>query len=112
MKNHIRAGSTVNYTNATGADIKAGDKVEMGLIRGIAIADIDNGASGEVSLSGVYRLTKKTATDVIAQGDILVDDSGAKKISAGTTIVDAVIIGRAMAASNSATTTVDVKLGL
>ena len=112
MKNQIDAGLTVNYTNATGADIKAGAVVPMGLLCGIAIVDIDNGASGEVSLSGTYRLAKKTATDAILQGDILVADSGPKKISAGTTIVDAVVIGRAMAASNSATTTVDVKLGL
>ena len=111
MINQVSSGAVVNYTNATGSDIAAGALVTMGKICGIAIVDIANEASGAVSLEGVFTLTKKTATDVIAQGTVLINNSGVVAASAGTTL-DAVIVGRAAAASSSAVTTVDVKLGL
>lgn len=111
MLNQVHSGAVVNYTNATGSDIAAGALVTMGKICGIAINDIANGASGAVSLEGVFRLTKKTAADAIALGTILINNSGVTAASAGTTL-DAVIVGRAAATSISGATTVDVKLGL
>ena len=112
MLNQIDAGAVVSYTNATGSDIASGDVVILGLMCGIAIVDIANTAAGNVSITGNYELTKKTATDVVALGDILVEDSGVKVITAGTTIVDGVIIGRATAASAATDANVDCKLGL
>lgn len=111
MINQIDSGVVVSYTNATGSDIAAGAVVVMGKMCGIAIVDIANGATGNVSIKGKYKLTKKTATDVIAQGTVLVYDAGVEAASAASTL-DAVIVGHAGAASSSASTTVDAILGL
>jgi len=112
MKNQIDAGAVISYTNATGSDIASGDVVVLGLMCGIAIVDIADGATGNVSIEGNFDLIKKTAADVIALGDILVADDGVKVITAGTTIVDGVIIGRATEASATTVETVSCKLGL
>lgn len=112
MKNQLNSGAVVKYTNATGTDISAGDVVLMGRIAGVAIVDITNGGVGNVALKGVYRLAKKTATDVIAQGALLRDDTGIVVASAAADIFAITVVGRAVAASNSATATVDVALGL
>ena len=112
MLNQIDAGAVISYTNATGSDIASGDVVVLGLMCGIAIVDIANTATGNVSIAGNFELTKKTATDVIALGGILVEDSGVKAITAGTTIVDAVIIGRVTEATANGDLTVACKLGL
>jgi predicted RecA/RadA family phage recombinase len=99
------------YPNSTGSTITAGSVIAIGKICGIAINDIPNLTSGAVSLKGCYRLTKKTGTDVIAQGTVLVYDAGVEAATAASTL-DAVIVGRAAAASSSASTTVDAILGL
>jgi len=112
MLNQIDSGAVISYTNATGTAIVAGDVVVLGLMCGIAIVDIADGASGNVSITGQYNLTKKTLTDVVAMGDILVADDGVKVITAGTTIVDAVIIGRATEASAATDAEIACKLGL
>jgi len=111
MKNQIDSGVVVSYTNGTGNDIAAGALVIMGKMAGVAVNDIANGATGAVSVKGKYQLTKKTATDVITQGTVLVYDSGVEAASAGTTLT-AVVVGHAAAASSSAVATVDVILGL
>ena len=112
MKNQVDSGSVVSYTNATGSAISAGDVVIMGKMAGIAINDIANGATGMVSIAGRYTVTKKAATDVVAQGAILIDNSGIVVASAGTNLVNVCVVGRAAAASSSGVATVDVKLGL
>ena len=109
--NQINEGTIVSYTNATGSDIAANAVVVMGKMVGIALNDIANGASGAVAVKGSFQVSKKTATDVIAQGTVLVYDSGVEAASAGTTL-DGVVVGHAAAASSSAVTTVDVILGL
>ena len=112
MKNQVDSGSVVSYSNATGSTILAGAVVVMGKMAGIAINDIPNNTVGMVSIAGRYTLTKKTATDVIAQGAVIIDNSGIVVASAGTDLVNVVLVGRAAAASSSAVATVDVKLGL
>lgn len=112
MKNQVNSGQVIAYANASGDTIAAGSVVVMGKMCGVAIANILNNTSGPVAISGVYTLTKKTLTDVVAQGDVIVDATGPVVISAATTIDAAILIGRAVTASNSATATVNVKLGL
>jgi len=111
MINQVNSGEVIMYTNSTGSTITAGTVIAIGKICGIAINDIANLATGAVSLKGCYTLTKKTATDVIPQGTVLVYDSGVEAASAASTL-DAVIVGHAAAASSSASTTVDAILGL
>lgn len=112
MAKRIKDGIEITWKNGTSANVTAGTVVVAGLMCGVAAEDIADGESGKIFISGVYEEDKKTATDPIAQGDVLVEDTGIKKISAGTTLVDAVVVGRAAEASNSATTTVKFKLGL
>lgn len=112
MKNQVDSGVVVEYTNATGSTISAGAIVVMGKMAGIAINDIANLATGLVSMQGRYTVSKKVSTDEVEQGDILIDNSGVVVMSAGTDIVGVVVLGRAANASDSATSTVDVSLGL
>jgi predicted RecA/RadA family phage recombinase len=111
MKNQVNSGEVVVYTNATGSDIVAGQVVVMGKMCGIAVNDIANTESGAVSLKGTYTLTKKTASDVIGQGDVLVYDAGVEGASAASTL-DAVIVGHAAAASSAGATVVNAILGM
>ena len=111
MENKVSNGSTINYTNS-GSAISSGDVVVMGNFCGVAVTDIATGATGAVAIEGVYTLTKKTLTDTVAIGDMIKDDTGPVVVSAATDLVGADIIGRAVSVSNSATATVDVKLGL
>ena len=111
MINQIDSGATIVYANASGSTISAGDIVVFGKMIGIAVADILNGAEGVLSVDGKYQLTKKTATDELAQGTVLVYDSGVKAATAASTL-DAVIVGRVAGASANGDTTVDTILGL
>lgn len=111
MINQVNSGEVVMYSNS-GSAISAGDIVVMGKICGIAINDIPATTGvGAVAIKGCFRLTKKTASDVIAQGTVLVYDSGVEAASAASTL-DAVIVGHAAAAAGTASTTVDAILGL
>ena len=112
MDNRVQDGNVITYANATGSAISSGDVVVMGNFCGVAVTDIANGASGSVAIEGVYQLTKKTLTEVVALGDIIADDSGPVVVASATDLVVASIIGRAVGASSSATATVNVKLGL
>ena len=112
MINKVSDGLTINYTN-TGSAISAGDVVVMGNFCGVAITDIAASTGvGAVAITGVYTLTKKTIGVDVAIGDIIADDSGPVVVTAGDDLVAANIIGRAVSLSGTATTTVDVKLGL
>lgn len=110
MINIINDGDVIQYANATGSKINSGDLVPIGKFCGVAITDIENGATGSVSVKGQFVLNKKTKTDVIAVGDQLVYDSGVKVISAATTL-PIVRVGYAVKASAATEETVDVLLG-
>lgn len=112
MKNYIQEGNVIEYTNGTGSDISSGDVVPIGKFCGVAVVDIPNGATGAVSIEGVFDLTKKTSTDTMAVGDAIGYDSGVVKVagSVGVTIGKDVMVGYAIQASSSASSTVRVKL--
>jgi predicted RecA/RadA family phage recombinase len=108
----INDGLEVLYANGTGSDITQNSVVVMGKMCGIAAENIANGSSGRVYVKGCYTVAKKTTTDVIAQGDILIDDTGIKVVTAGTDITQVAVLGRASLAANSVATTVQAILGL
>jgi len=74
MDNFIADGVRLNYTNSTGSDISAGDVVVFGSILGIAVADIDNGDTGVLQVSGVFNLTA-LSTDTFTVGQLVYWDT-------------------------------------
>lgn len=113
MDNKLTEGTTLIIT--AGADIAAGEIVNLGTgLAGVAVAAIASGAKGVVELTGVFRIPKKTAVTAIAVGTPLTYDTKAVEVvtvnSATTTAQLADVCGYAVAASGSASTTVDMKL--
>ena len=72
--NYNGAGGVVNYT--AGADIAAGDVVVLKHCIGVAIADIANGATGAVAISGRWTVPKVSGA-VFVVGEKLIWDSSA-----------------------------------
>lgn len=79
MKNFVRRGHVLNYTNASGATIASGTIVIVGSLAGVAVADIADEAAGELNLKGVYALPK--ATGAVTQGAKLYYDSTNKVLT-------------------------------
>ena len=102
MNNTVCDGNIIEYTNSTGSKINSGAVVVMGKFCGVAA----------VAVEGVFDLPKKTTTDTMAVGDALSYNSGVVKVagSTGITIGKDVIVGYAVQASSSASTTVRAKL--
>lgn len=75
MKNGIRSGQTMTWTNGTAADVKSGDVVVVGSLVGVAVADIAVGETGELGLTGVKSLPK--AGVALAQGAVVYWDGAA-----------------------------------
>lgn len=102
---YVQRGESLDYQNATSSPIEAGDIITLGTRIGIAGCDIPAGETGSVEVTGVFLIPKKTATDVIAQGDALYYSSGATKDNSG-----GIVIGYAAAASAKDEKTVAAKL--
>ncbi|MHC8493428.1 capsid cement protein [Thalassospira sp. SM2505] len=76
MKNFVQHGATMHWTNGTGSDVSSGDVVVVGNQVFIAITDIADGSSGDLSSEGVYTVPK-TAGAAITQGDAAIYDVSA-----------------------------------
>lgn len=76
MDNKVDNGSTVNYTNSSGATIASGAVVAMGHCLGIAVGDIADGETGAVAIEGKFTVPKVAAA-VFAVGEKLVWDASA-----------------------------------
>jgi predicted RecA/RadA family phage recombinase len=72
--NFVQDGDVLEYT--AGADTVSGQVVRVGQTLGVALADIANGATGPVKITGVFTVPKVSAA-VIAQGERLVWDASA-----------------------------------
>lgn len=105
MINRISDGHSVLYTAS--ADIESGAVVPLVTMCGIAATDIANGASGTVSLEGVYTVPKTTG-EVWAIGTALylVVATGALTSTASTNIP----FGTAHAAAVSGATSGQARL--
>lgn len=68
-------GDTVRYT-PSGADIAAGEWVDLGHCLGVAIADIADGEEGVLAIEGVF-LAPKVSAAVFAVGEKLIWDTSA-----------------------------------
>lgn len=80
---YVQPGKVLQYANASGSTIAAGDVVVIGKILGVALVSIANGATGSVAVEGVFTLPKVT-TAVIPQGSHLIWDVSATKFDVGT----------------------------
>lgn len=107
-KTHVQEGKIMTWTNGTGSAVAAGDVVVVGLLVGVALGDIANGATGEVAIEEVW-LLPKDATVAIAQGAASYWDVADGKINA--TAEDNYFAGVAFAAAAETDTTIKVKLG-
>lgn len=115
--NQYNNGSTIFYTAS--ANIPANAIVDLGNgLAGVAVSPIANGATGILQLGGAWTFNKKDTTDVFAVGSACKVDvtSGVHTVdlvtvgSATTTAQLNAIVGNAIAASNSAATTVVIRL--
>jgi predicted RecA/RadA family phage recombinase len=109
MKNFVKEGRMLSWTNGTGAAVSAGALVVVGSTPGVAAGDIANGADGELATEGVFTLPAVN-TAAITQGAPCYYDSSAKKIT--PTAEDNKYVGIAWTAKAEAGTTVDVKLAV
>jgi predicted RecA/RadA family phage recombinase len=107
MKNFVRPGETLPYTNNTGAALASGDGVLIGKRLGVATDVIANGAIGELRVRGVVSLPK-LGTDAPAQGDLLYWDNTNKRLT--TTVGTNTAAGYAATAAASGDATVNVHL--
>ncbi|MBI9110106.1 DUF2190 family protein [Maridesulfovibrio ferrireducens] len=59
--NHVQIGKTMTWVNSTGADVLSGSPVIVGVLVGIALVDIPDGATGELATEEVWELPKTAA---------------------------------------------------
>lgn len=105
--NYVRDGKTSPYTAS--ANISSGGFVHLGGGRiGVAMADIANGATGEISLEGVWSLPKdgSNLTLGLATVYIAAGSNTITTVTAGTAITNAYVF----AAAGTDATTVSMKL--
>lgn len=108
---YVQRGDVINYT-PSGADVSAGDVVELGHCLGVALTDIADGDTGAVAIEGVFTLPKVSAA-VFAVGEKLIWDTsaGAFDDSAATPATgDLTGAAIAVVAGANAETTCTVKL--
>lgn len=107
MKNFVKPGKCIKYTNATGADIPSGQAIVIGDVVVVATGIIKNGEEGEVLTEGVVRLAK-VAGQAFALGAKLYWDPAAKNLT--TTAGALKVIGFCAEAELAASTSAEVKL--
>ncbi len=68
-QNHIQRGEVMPYTNGGSSTITSGRLVVVGDMVGVALGDIEPGATGQLALGEVWELPKDAVA--VAQGDQL-----------------------------------------
>ena len=91
------AADAINWINGTGSNVAAGDVVVVGCLVGIAVADIANGASGVLEVTG-SRVLPAVNNTAFSAGDLLYWDATAKKATkteAGNTVLGVCLAAKA-----------------
>lgn len=101
----VQPGEVIDHV-ASGAKT-SGQPVLIGTKLGVCLADIANGSTGPVAMSGVYTVTKLTA-DVVTQGAALYWDNANSRLT--TTASGNTYAGFAFAAASGSVSTVNIKL--
>lgn len=112
MKTMIQLGDTRPYTNSTGSAIASGDVVVVGSTVNVALADIPNGADGDLQATGVVELPKAAAADIANGSAPVWDASAGEFVAEGTALAAGDVSGAvtAWAAAGNGAETVLVKL--
>lgn len=113
-RNLIQDGTRMSYQNSSGSKIDSGQVVAVGNQLGVAVADIADGAAGELAMAGIYECPKVSA-GVIAQGEKVLWVAASSAFNAGgTTPASGDISGACVAweAVGAGITTVKVSLNL
>jgi predicted RecA/RadA family phage recombinase len=108
MKNFKGHGSTVEWTNG-GSAVLSGAVVIAGDLVGIAAVDIGAGATGTVSIEGVFEVACN-ASDTITQGMTLTWDASASEFVDTNTPASGDNAGGVVAMENDRGALVNVKL--
>lgn len=101
----VQPGEVIDYT--AGANKTSGQPVLIGTKLGVCLADIANGSTGPVAMTGVYTVAK-LSTDVVAQGAALYWDAGNNRLT--TTSAGNTLAGYAFAAASGSVASVNIKL--
>lgn len=56
--NYYQDGTTMDWSNSTGKDVKSGEPVAVGQFMGVAHGDIPDGGEGVLHTTGVFVLPK------------------------------------------------------
>lgn len=84
MRNFIKEGIALDYTNNTGADLSVGDPVRYGDgMVAVCIVDIKNGNTGSVMTEGVVTLNKVSADDMTGSKRVFLDHAN-KRVQLAT----------------------------
>ncbi len=106
MSKFYAKGTRMNYVNSTGSAIAAGTVLVVEDVAGVAEAAIPNGATGALSIEGVFDFVSSAA---VAQGGVVYMDSSTKAVT-GTSAPGLLAIGFALNAVTASGKTVHVKL--
>ena len=107
MKNFVKPGKCIKWTNDTGADIPSGQAVTIGARVFVATGVIKVGAEGEVLTEGVVRLAKVAGVALAIGADAYWDNAAKNvtNVAAGNTLM-----GFVAESELAASTSVEVKL--
>lgn len=108
MKNYVDNGTTLNYTNTSGATIPSGRVLKIGNIIGVALADILNNETGAVQIRGKVTAPKVSAAVFVVGEKLLFDVSAGSGVGAfddsAATPATGDVMGAAIAAVAGANT--------
>lgn len=102
-------GQVLEFTNGTGVDIASGEVVIMGDTVGVALVDIPDGETGNVSIHGVHELAK-TGAQAWTQGEIVNWDSDNTEFTTATPANGVILAGKAALDAGAADATAEVLL--
>jgi len=105
----LKKSGTLAYTNDTGSDQSSGDVVDLGGRIGIVLADISNGSSGTLSVSGQWVMAKDAS--VIADDAVVYwSVSGSQATTSPASGDPRVGVASAAAATGASYVTVDINV--
>lgn len=102
---YYQRGEALDYTNASGSIIEAGDVIVFGTKIGVAGCDMANGETGSIHVEGVYELPKTDTSAITAGAAVYWDGSGITTTSSSNTAA-----GYAAAAAAADAATILVKI--
>ena len=80
MKNYVKDGDRITWTNSTGSAVLSGDPVTVGGRTAVACLDIADTASGALATGGVFEFDKETGKTFAQFADVYWDAT-AKKVT-------------------------------